>query len=100
MPVPTPAELSGHTAAVRNSSIRRSAYVRNELLLRQIVEECVRRQNTVLQLRPHQPQLQVLPSLPDDAPCPPLDIALRGSERGVGSCTDVALYASSTPARA
>jgi hypothetical protein len=52
---------------------------------------CWCRQNSVLQLGPDG-HLQVLPSLPADAPCPPLDIAFPGEHRGVGHCTDVALY--------
>lgn len=63
-----------------------------ELLLRQIVAECSKKEDTVLQLDPQGRKLVVLPKLPPDAPCPSLDIALRGVERGVGMCTDVALY--------
>lgn len=70
---------------------RAAAYIHMELLLRQFVTECAKREDTVLQLD-SQGQLQVLQKLPSDAPCPALDIALRGSERGVGMCTDVALY--------
>lgn len=44
-------------------------------------------------------RLGVLPSLPPDAPCPLIDIALRADERGVGMCTDVALYVIHTRAR-
>jgi hypothetical protein len=62
-----------------------------ELLLRQVVAECAKGEDTVLQLD-SQGQLQVLPHLAADAPCAALDIALRGSERGLSTCTDVALY--------
>ena len=40
-----------------------------------------------------------LGALDPAAPCPPLDIALRGQERGVGMCADVALYAIRAGAR-
>ncbi|KAF6265542.1 hypothetical protein COO60DRAFT_1697805 [Scenedesmus sp. NREL 46B-D3] len=63
-----------------------------------IIEECARREDSVLQLG-REGQLQVLPSLPTDAPCPALDIALRGGERGVGICTDAALYVMHANAR-
>jgi hypothetical protein len=62
-----------------------------ELLLRDIVAECAKGDDTVLQLDP-QGRLQTLQQVPFDAPCPALDIPLRGSERGVGMCTDVAQY--------
>jgi hypothetical protein len=52
---------------------------------------CCIRQDSVLQLGPNQ-QLQVLRSLPADAPCPPLDIAFRSRERSIGMCTDAAPY--------
>lgn len=80
-----------HTRRRYNGALK--AYIKSELLLRQVVEECAKGEDTVLQLDQLQAeQLQVLKHLPEDAPCPAMDIALRGSERGVGMCTDVALY--------
>lgn len=75
----------------RASNSRTAAYIHMELLLRHIVAECSKGEDTVLQLDP-QGRVQVLQQLPFDAPCPAMDIPLRASERGVGMCTDVALY--------
>lgn len=88
-----PPELSDPLAPTKQPriSIRSAGYISTELLLRQIIAECTKREDTVLQIDA-QGQLQVLPKLPSDAACPSLDIALRGAERGVGMCTDVALY--------
>lgn len=83
--------LAPRSKAYAGSNRTASAYIHMELLLRQVVAECAKGQDTVLQLD-STGQLQVLPHLPTDAPCAALDIALRGSERGVGMCTDVALY--------
>eukprot|EP00775_Hariotina_reticulata_P012551 gene12551-12684_t len=62
----------------------------DEMLLRQIVDECSKRQDTVLHLDSKR-QLVVTKSI-NPQHCPLLDIMLRGAERGVGMCTDVALY--------
>lgn len=88
---PVPEPLAPRSKAHAGSNRTASAYIHMELLLRQVVAECAKGEDTVLQLD-STGQLQVLPHLPADAPCAALDIALRGSERGVGTCTDVALY--------
>jgi hypothetical protein len=88
---PLASPRSPSSTTVRLTSSRSAPYVANELLLREITQECAKRQNSVLQLDAAG-RLQVLPSLPADAPCGALDIALRGSERGVGMCTNAALY--------
>jgi hypothetical protein len=66
-----------------------AAYRRRELLLQQLVEECAKREDSVITLDSARRRMVVQPSLDDDTSCPLLDIALRGSERGVGMCTDV-----------
>lgn len=86
-----PPEVSDPLAPSRQPRIRSAGYISTELLLRQIIAECAKKEDTVLQIDARG-QLQVLPKLPSDAACPSLDIALRGAERGVGMCTDVALY--------
>lgn len=69
----------------------------DEMLLRQIVDECSKREDTVLYVD-NSHKLVVSKEI-DPSHCPILDIMLRGAERGVGMCTDVALYAMHAGAR-
>lgn len=66
--------------------------VASETLLASIVAECAKRQNTTLMLDADGSTLVTSNASLYSAPCNHLDIALRGLERGVGMCTDVALY--------
>ena len=65
-----------------------------ELQLRQATEACSKHEDTVIALDKSSGHLIVSNQLDvaSDADCPIMDIALRGQERGVGMCTDAALY--------
>jgi hypothetical protein len=62
------------------------AYFDAELLLRDLVEECAKREDTVIRLDATG-RMIVEDTLESSEPCASLDIALRGAERGVGMCT-------------
>lgn len=66
-------------------------YTANETMLRHIVMECIKRQSTTVFINTRG-KLAVQDMTAAYENCPPLDIMLGASERGIGMCTDVALY--------
>ncbi|WIA39978.1 hypothetical protein OEZ86_013408 [Tetradesmus obliquus] len=62
----------------------------NEMLLRQLVEECAKQQQSVIHLDSQ--RRMVTSSSINPQHCPALDVVLPASERVFGTCTDAALY--------